>query len=82
MFGATATGETTQGIGQIANGYNYFLLQCSNSSAAEDQIYYYNPVVEIYQITKTNYERSSHVGSDTITTPLTGIGLHDLNYLD
>ena len=82
MFGATATGETTQGIGQIADGYNYYLLQCANdSNASEDQIYYYNPIVEIYQISKTNYERSTHIGTDTISAPLTGISLHELNYL-
>ena len=78
---SSSSSQHYMAVGQIANGYNYFCLQTAGSTGSETQVYYRNGITEVYQIGKTDYERSSHTGSDTITTPLTGTTLYDLNYL-
>ena len=77
----SSSSQIYMAVGQIANDFNYFCLQTASTTGTETQVYYKNGYTEVYQISKTDYERSSHIGTDTITTPLTGTTLYDLNYL-
>ena len=85
-LGASVTNQNINGIGQRQSGTDYdcFRHYATNTSYNYCWIKYNDATLELYQISKTNYQRPVIDGgaAETITTPLTGINLFDLNYLD
>ena len=86
QLGATYSNQNINGIGQRLSGTDYdcFRHYATNSSYGECWIKYNDATLELYQISKNNYQRPVIDGgaAETITTSLDGINLFDLNYLD
>ena len=91
MHGATASLERYYGIAymqpsseyeEVNKEYDYFKIQSTKADMNnESGIEYKNALVEVFQITKSNYERASHIGNDTISTPIAGTCIFNLNYI-
>ena len=84
-LGASVTNQNLNGIGQRQAGseFDCFRHYATNTNYEYCWIKYNDATLELYQISKTNFQRPVIDGGadETITTALDGFNLLDLDYL-